>query len=141
MAVFEFFNQFVLVGLAVFAEELERIGLGDVFADQCFLALHQFLHFLFDFGEVVFADGNSRGGHHVVVEAVFDGGSDAELGARPEFLHGFGHEVGRSMPEGVLALFIVPLVEVDGGIAGDGAVEFDSFAVHAAGQHVLCQAL
>ncbi len=94
VAVFEIFDEFVLVGLSSVAEELECIGFGDILANEGFFLLYEFGHLLFNLGEVGFADGYAFGGHNVVVESAFDGGSDAKLHAGPEFLHGFSHQVG-----------------------------------------------
>ena len=121
------------------AEEFQGIVLADAFTDKCLFLLLEFLNFLFDFRKVFFTDGDALRRHHVIVESVFDGGTDAELGAGPKFLHGLSHEVCRGVPEGVLAFGILPFVEVDAGILTNGAIQFLGLAVDAACQHVLCK--
>src|SRR5205823_4919980 len=49
-------------------------------------------HFLFDAGQVVRSE--TAGDIHVVIEAVLDGGTDAQAGAGEEPLDGGGHDVG-----------------------------------------------
>ena len=139
VAVFKFGNEFVLVGLSVVTEEFQCIVLADAFADECLLLLLEFLNLLFNFLKVFFTDCDTLGGHYIIVESVFYGGTDSELGAGPEFLHGFSHEVCRGVPKGVLAFGILPFVEVDAGILTNGAIQFLGLAVDAACQHVLCK--
>ena len=121
------------------AEELQRISLGDIATNQCFLALHQFHHLLFDSLEVSFADDSTLGGHHVVVESALDGGTDTELCARVELLKRFGHQVGTRVPEGVLTLLVVPFVEHQLSVLVDGAVQFDRLSVDTTSEHIGCQ--
>ena len=139
IAIFEVGNEFVFVVLPLVAKELESIVLRDGSAHHILLLLLKLHHLLFNLGKVVLADGHSFGRHHIVVETIFNGRTDAKLGAGPKFLHRFGHKVGRRVPEGVLAFCIVPLVECDGGIFSDGAVEFYGLSVHTTRQHILCQ--
>ena len=138
VTVFEVGNEFVLVGLSAIAEEFECIRLGNGSALHSFFPLGDFDHFLFDLGEVFFADHDTLGGHHIIVESVFDGGTDTKLGAGPEFLNGFSHEVGRGVPEGVFAFGVLPFVEGDFGVFSDGSVQFNGLSVHADGEHLLC---
>ena len=72
----------------------------------------------------------------VVVEAVFDGRADTELDARIERLEGFGQQVGRGVPEGVLALFVLPFVEFDRGVLLDRAHHVHGCAVYRGRQGV-----
>ena len=139
VTVFQVGNELVLIRLPLVAEELQRIALGDVATHKGLLALHQLHHLLFDVGEDRLADHHALSGHDVVVESVFNGRTDTELSAGIELLQGLGHKVGGSVPEGVLALFVLPLVKLDGGIFRDGAVQFHRLTVHAASQHILSQ--
>ncbi|CCY16785.1 uncharacterized protein BN773_00858 [Prevotella sp. CAG:755] len=140
MAVFQFLNQFVLVGLSTVSEKFQSICFRDVAAHKGLLTLLELGHLLFDGLEVAFLDDNALGGHHVVIETAFNGRSDAELNAGIEFLQGFRHEVGRSVPKGMLAFLVVPLVKLDGRVVRDGTVQFHGFTVDAARQDILCQA-
>ena len=131
----KFGYELALVGLATVAESLECVGLGDVGAHDGLLAGGELLHFLFYFGEVLVGDFMFAGGN-VVVEAVFDGGAYAEFYTGIKLLKGFGEQVGRGVPEGVLALGVVPLEEFYRSVALDGAGEVTVLPCHAAGEHV-----
>ena len=74
--------------------------------------------------------GDGRRGIDVVVEAVFDGRADAELDARVERFEGLGQQVRRGVPEGVLALFVVPFVEFDRSVLFDRARHVHRRAVY-----------
>ena len=123
------------------AEELQRVGLGNLRPHDGLLALRQFQHFLLYGREVALADHRAFGRHHVIIKTVLYGRADAELDAGIEFLQGFCHQMGGSVPKRMLGLRVVPLVQHHGGILMDGTVQFHRLAVHAAGQHVLCQPL
>ena len=139
LTVFEFFNEFVLVSLTTVGKELNSVSLWDVFTNECILLLHEFLHLLFNLRKVFFADAHALRGHHVVVETVFNSRTDTKLSAGPNFTDCFSHQVRRSVPKGVLRFSVFPLVEVDGSIFENGAVQLHRFAIHAACQHVLCK--
>jgi len=139
VSVFQFGNQLVLVSLSAVAEELQGVGLRDVLAHEGFFALHQFLHLLLNLRELSLVELHAFRHHDVVVESVLDGGTDAELCARIEFLESFGHEVGGSVPESVLAFFVIELVENHLRILVDGTVQLRRLTVDTAGHHVLCQ--
>ena len=140
MSIFEFFNEFILVALTSVAKELQSICLGNVLTHQCFLALHEFLHFLLNLWEIRIRKLHSLRWHHVVVESVFNSRTNTELSAWIEFLKSFCHEVGRSVPESMLSFFIVPLVKHEVCIFVDWTIEFSCFAVHATSNDILCKA-
>ena len=80
VAVLELGDELALVFLATVAEELEGVGFGDVSAYDWLLLAGEFEHFFLDFCkvgrcELVVARVD------VVVETVFDGGTDAEFHA------------------------------------------------------------
>ncbi len=133
-AVLQIGDQFDLVGVVLLGEGLQRVGLRDLRADQRLLLAGELRHFVFDSGEIGLGDGHRR--IHVVVEAVLDGGADAELDARIERFERFGQQVRRGVPEGVLALGVVPLVEFYGGILLDGAGHVNGCAVYRSRQAV-----
>ena len=133
-AVFEGLDQFDLVGVALLGELFERFGLGNLAADERLFLTGQLHHLGFDFRKVGFGDRHGR--VDVVVEAVLDGRADAELDAGVERFERFGQQVRRGVPEGVLALFVLPLVELDGGIFVDGARQVDRRAVYRSRQRV-----
>ena len=133
-AVFEGLDQFDLVGVALLGELFERFGLGNLAADERLFLTGQLHHLGFDSRKVGFGDRHGR--VDVVVEAVLDGRADAELDAGVERFERFGQQVRRGVPEGVLALFVLPLVELDGGIFVDGARQVDRRAVYRSRQRV-----
>ena len=127
-AVFEVRDQFDLVLVALLGEGLQRFGLGDFAAEERFLVAGQLHHLVFDRRQVGLGDG--RRGIDVVVEAVFDGRADAELDARVERFESLGQQVRRGVPEGVLALFVVPFVEFDRSVLFDRARHVHRRAVY-----------
>ena len=133
-AVFEGLDQFDLVGVALLGELFERFGLGNLAADERLFLTGQLHHLGFDSRKVGFGDRHGR--VDVVVETVLDGRADAELDAGVERFERFGQQVRRGVPEGVLALFVLPLVELDGGIFVDGARQVDRRAVYRSRQRV-----
>ena len=128
-----------LVGLAVGAEGSHGIGLGHFLPDHGLVLGGKFLHLLLDLLEVAFLDDVAFLRHDIIEEAVFDGRTETELYAGIKLFQGLGQQVGRSVPEGVLALFILPFVEFYLCVAVDWTVQFCRFTVHATGNHVACQ--
>src|SRR5690606_13364736 len=80
-------------------------------------------------------------GIHVVVEAILNCRSDAELDAGIEQLQCFGHEVCGGVPIGMLPFFIVPLQQIDSGILFNGASQVPCLSIDACCQNLLCKAL
>ena len=113
MSVLEVANKLALVGLPFGFEVLECIRLAYLLADELLLLGAELQHLRLDGGEVALLDDLTFGRHHVVIEAVLDSGTYTELNARIELLQGFGHEVARGVPEGVLRLGILPLMQAD----------------------------
>ena len=70
-------DEFDLVGLAKALKELQRFVAGDFLAHERQVLFDDLLHFLFDVGEVAFAELAVH--VDVVVEAVVDGRADGEL--------------------------------------------------------------
>ncbi len=138
VAVLQLGDELALVFLATVAEELEGVGLRDVSAHDGLLLLGQLEHLLLDFGEV------GRGELvvtrvDVVIETVFDSGTDAELHAGIQLLESFGKQVGRRVPEGVLAFGVLPLVQTQCRVLGDGTAEVPFFVIDCGGEHVAGQ--
>ena len=129
VAVLKLADELALVCLAAVAEHLQGVGLADVLAHDGLLLAGELEHALLYFGkigvgELVLARVD------VIVEAVFDGGADAELHAGVKLLQGFGQQVGRRVPEGVLAFGVVPFEELKGGVLGDGAAKVPFLSVY-----------
>ena len=132
-------NVLALEGLTCCAKQLQGISLGHFLAHHGFLLGSQFLHLLFDGGEITLADLLAVGQQHIIVETVFDGRTEAELDARIEFLQRLGQQMGTGVPEGVLALLILKFVEHKLSVLVDGAVQLHCLAVHSAAHHATCQ--
>ncbi len=128
-----------LVLLTVGLEFLQGIGLGDFAANDGLVLLGEFLHLGLDLGEVVLGDGCAFGWHDVVEEAILNGRSETELNAGIELLQSLCQKVGGGVPEGVLTLFVLKLIEGDGGIFIDGSVQLCGLTIHAATHNVACQ--
>ncbi len=133
-AVLQIGDQLDLIRVALFGKGLQRFGLGHFAADEFFFVAGQLLHLLFDLLQIGFSDG--RRAVDVIVEAVFDGRADAELDARIERFERLGQQVRRGVPESVLALGVVPLVEFDRSVFFDRARHVGRRAVYRSGQRV-----
>ncbi len=120
VAVLKLGYKLALIFLATVTEHLQGIVLRDVCTHDRLFFLGQLNHLGFDSGEVGRCDGVAIG-IDVVVEAILNGRTDTELYARIQFLKSFGEQVGRRVPESVLAFGIVPLEQLYLGIFGYGA--------------------
>ena len=127
------------VGLACCGKCLEGIGLGHLLAHHRLFLRSQFLHLRLNLREVALLDALAVLQQHIIEETILDGRSESELDAGVQLLQCFCQQVGRRVPEGVLALFVIPLVQLNLRITGDGAVEFHGLAIHTAGQYAACQ--
>ena len=139
MAVLELGDQFALEGLSLGGKLLEHLVLGHVTAHDGLLLAGQLKHLLLDLGEVGLLDVLSIGWHHVVIESVLDGGANAELNAGIKLLQRLGEQVGRRMPEGMLAFVGIPFVEIDGCIGCDGACHVPHLVAHLGNEYILCK--
>ena len=128
-----------LVGLACSLKLSQAVGLAYFLAYNGLVLVGQLEHLVLNLLEVAFAYLLSVGKQHVVEEAVLDGGTEAELDAGIKLLQRLGEEVGAGVPEGVLALFVLELIELDACIGVDGTVEFRCLTIDTAGHNVLCQ--
>ena len=139
VAVFQFGNQFTLVSFASVAEHLQSICLGYALAHKLLLACSQFNHFLFDGRQIALFDCHAIPRINVVIESVLNGRTDTELNARIKFLQSLCQQVRACMPESVLALLVFPFIKNEVGIFVYRTIQINRFAVHAAGQYILCQ--
>ena len=120
VTVFKVIDELALQALALVAEELQCVGLADVGTHDVLVLLHEFHHLLFNLGEV---SVGQRGvtGVDVIIETVLDGRANTELHAGVQLLQGLGQQVRRRVPEGMLALGVFPLEELDIAIHTNGA--------------------
>ena len=134
-AVFEVFEQFQFVFVALVLKIPDRIRLGYVLPFVRRVARGQFAHPLFDAFQVLCADF-AVAGVYVVVESLLNGRSDAEFDAGKQLFERFGHEVRRGMPKGRLSVRVAPGQNLDGGVFVDGAGQVPDFSVHPYGQRL-----
>ena len=133
-------QQFELVRIVLGLEVRDGVGLGDVFADERHVAAGQFDHLGLDGRQVV---GRERLGAafdvrevDVVVKPLFDGRADAEADAGVQRFQRLGHQVRRRVPEGHLAVGVVPRQDLQRAVGVEGAVEFLDRSVVADGEGV-----
>ena len=132
-------NMLALVGLAIGSKLLQRVGLGHFFPNNGLFLRGQFLHLLFNLREVAFLYALPIGQQHVIKETTLYSRTEAELNARIKLLQGLSQQVSTCMPEGVLALFVIPLVKFDFCVLRDRAVQLHGLTVHSASQNAACQ--
>ncbi len=90
-------TEFDLVALALGREDFFRLLMRPDLLGERRIALNDLAHLLLDDRQVVGREGLVLG--KVVIEAVFDDRADGHLCAGPQFLHSFGHDVRRIMPD------------------------------------------
>ena len=125
-----------LVVLAVGLELLECVGLGDILPHHGLIPLGQLHHLGFYLGKIVLGDDIAGLRHHVIEETILNGGAKTELYARIKLLQSLGQKVSRRVPKGMLALFILKLVELYGGILVDRTVQLYGLAIDPARYNV-----
>ncbi len=91
--------------LALTAEQLHGLGLADRLLHEHGFLVRQLAHLLLDLLQVLVREAVLC--VEVVIEAVLNGRPKGELGARPEVLDGFGHEVRGAVPDPVQALLFL----------------------------------
>ena len=129
-------NVLHLIFLSVSLKLLDGVGFGYLTSYDGLVFLGKFLHLLLDLGEVVFGDHLALRGHDIIEEAVLDSRAKAELYAGVELLQCLGEQMGRSVPEGVLALFVVELVKSDGCVLVDRTVQLGCLTIDPARYNV-----
>ena len=103
-------DQLNLEGLALFFHKLQRLGPGQFIALQLQLFLADLFHFSFDLLQVL--GGKGKGGVHVVVPALGDGGADGQLHFGPQALDSLGHHMGAGVPIGFAVSFVLKSILV-----------------------------
>ncbi len=110
-------------------EELQPFGCRGLTPFEGLVGLDDLAHPGVDAFQVVVGERGAVGQVEVVVEAVLDGGSDGEVGARPQVEHGLGQHVGRGVPQGLDAQIVAVGDQLDHGAVGERPVEVDLFLV------------
>ena len=93
--------------------------------------LDDLLHLRLDLGEVLGGEGGGQ--IEIVVEAVFDGRADGELGAGIQPAHRLGQNVGGGVPIGALAFGIVKGEDLQRAVLLERRAQVHHFAVHPGG--------
>ena len=124
MSVLKLRNEFAFICLSFRSELLQCVCFRDSLLAELLFLSAELHHLGFDSREVRVFDGLSFGWHHIVIETILDSRTNTELDTRIELLQRLGHEVRRGMPESMLSLSIVPLMQFDSTIGGEGLIEF-----------------
>ena len=140
-AVFEFGDEFTLVVVALGLKIFERVSLCHFLADVGVVLTGDFHHLLLNRREVLVGDNLSSGQLHIVIETIFERGTDAKLGAGVQLFQRLSHKVSRRMTEGMLALVVVPLVEHQRTILVDRPCGIPRSAIECSRQYFLCKAV
>ena len=127
---------FALVGLSISTKLLQSLGLGDFTTYDRLVFASQLQHLCLNLGEVALLDHLAVFQQHIVEESVVNGRSESELNARIKSLQSLCQQVGGSVPERVFALIVIKLVERDGSIGIDGAVQLDCLTIYTARYNV-----
>lgn len=77
---------------------------------------------------------------HVVVEAIFNGRSIAQVSSIDSF-HGLAHNMSRAVPEDCLCLRIVELEQLQSAIALEHTIQIPNFAIHLRNDGIIGQTL
>ena len=120
VTVFQVIDELALQGLALVTKELEGVGLADVGTHNGLVLLGEFCHLLLNLGEVGIGQGGAAG-IDIIVETCLYCRANTELYIGVQLLQGLGQQVCRRVPEGVLALGVFPLEELDIAIHTNGA--------------------
>ena len=128
-----------LVGLTVGSKLLQSVGLSHLLANHGLFLRSQFLNLSLNLGEVALLDALAVLQQHIIEETILDSGAETELNARIQFLQRLSQQVGRCVPEGVLTLFIVKLVERNRCILVDRTVQLYCLTVYTTAYHAACE--
>ena len=118
-------NELELVGLVL--HELLRVGGVELEPLELLPRLDDRRHLLFDLGEVLGGEGLLD--VEIVVEAVFDGGSDRVFRVGVEMHDRLRQHVGGGVPEGMLALRVVEGEDREGAVLRERGAQVDGLPV------------
>ena len=128
-----------LILLSLCLELCYGISLSHFLTHYGFVLASQFKHLILYLLEVALLDHLAVRQLNIIEETVLCGRTETKLYAWVELLQCLGEEVGRGVPEGVLAFFVLKAVEGDGSILSDRTVEFGGLTVYATCHAVACQ--
>ena len=139
LAFLELVDQFQLVGLAHLLEQTLRLLATQFAALVGEVLLDQLLHPLFDPGQVM--RGDRLGEIDVVVESLFDGGSDPEPGIGIQLLDRLGQNVSGAVPEDLFTRRGVEVEQFQPAVCFDREIDTDDPVVQSGGDGALGQAV
>ena len=101
-----------LIGLSLCRELLYGVSLRYFAAYYSLIITCQFKHLVFYLLEVALLNHLPIWKKNIVEETILYGRTETELYAGKQLLQGFGKKVSRSVPEGMLTLFVFKAIEV-----------------------------
>jgi hypothetical protein len=110
-------DEFDLEGLALVAEHLLGLVTAPDFARERSVARNDLAHLRLDRRKIL--GGERLVAEEVVIEAVFDHRADGDLRARPQRLHGLGHDMGGVVADQLERLRAFARNDLDPGIRAD----------------------
>ena len=111
-----------LIFLSVCSKLLNSISFRNITTNNLLILLSELTHFLLNLWEIILRDCLTVWQHYIIEEAIFNSRTEAKLYTRIKFLQRLSKEVGRGVPEGVLAFFILKLVQRNSSVFVDGTV-------------------
>ena len=130
------FDVLALVFLTVSLELSECISLRNLLANYRLVLLGKFQHLSLDLGEVILRNHLTLSWHHIVEETALYGWTETKLNTRIKLLKSFSEQVCRSMPECVLTLLILKLIEFYIRILIDRTVQLYCLTIYTARYNV-----
>ena len=128
-----------LVGLPPLCELFQGISLSHLFANHRLLLACQFLHLCLNLGEVALLDALAVLQQHIIEETILDSRTETKLDARIQLQQCLSQQVGRCVPEGMLTLLVVELVERYGCILIDRTVQLYCLTVYSTADNAACE--
>ena len=139
MTVLQLRNQLTFITLSFVAKRFQCLCLGDGFLHQCLFLRAQLVHLVLDSRKVRILDNYALRRHHVVIESVLNSRTDTELNARIQLLQRLCHQVRTGVPESMLCLRIIPFMQLDRAILGNGIIELYDLIIDTCAKNVLRQ--
>ena len=128
-----------LILLTLSLELCDGVSLSNLLTHYGFVLTSQFEHLILNLLEVALLNHLAVRELNIIEETILGSRTEAELYARIEFLECLSEEVGRGVPEGMLAFLVLKTIEGDGGILSDRTIEFGCLTVYAARYNTACQ--
>ena len=121
-------DQLNLIGFIIGGIEINGALTVPNFSSDRLALVDDFLHLLFDHTQIF--GGERLGAIKIVVPAIIDDRADGDLGVRPDFLHGAGHDMGQVVADQLVGLFLVlEGVQANGAVSGDRPLQIPVLVV------------